>query len=209
MTILCIGDSLTEGDYGSEPEGTKNVHSENYPFYLKKYLQCDVINMGKCGASAKSYYHTMFQKINFETIHPDKVLIMLGTNGGLSDTIEIDCLGGQYQNFADTNTGCYCKIIEETIENTGHNAEIILMTPPHAGIKRMHNRLNAINSNAIVHKVAQRYGLMVLDMLNDSGFTDENQDIMQPIDNLHFGREGYEKMAEFIAKSITSDFVSN
>ncbi len=28
QTLLCIGDSLTEGDYGSEPEGTASVKQE-------------------------------------------------------------------------------------------------------------------------------------------------------------------------------------
>ena len=43
-TILCIGDSLTEGDYGSEPEGTANVHPEGYPYFLEKYLGVTAIN---------------------------------------------------------------------------------------------------------------------------------------------------------------------
>ena len=45
-TILCIGDSLTEGDYGSEPEGTANVHPEGYPYFLEKYLGVTAINAG-------------------------------------------------------------------------------------------------------------------------------------------------------------------
>ena len=37
MKIACIGDSLTEGDYGvSGKVGIANVHKENYPSFLAK-----------------------------------------------------------------------------------------------------------------------------------------------------------------------------
>ncbi len=34
MRICCLGDSLTEGDYGVfGKRGIANVHAENYPFF--------------------------------------------------------------------------------------------------------------------------------------------------------------------------------
>lgn len=46
--ICCIGDSLTEGDYGiSGCTGIPNVKTENYPYFLEKEVNCTVINYGR------------------------------------------------------------------------------------------------------------------------------------------------------------------
>lgn len=39
MKIICFGDNLTEGDYGTDKHGVSNVQSENYPFFLSQKLQ--------------------------------------------------------------------------------------------------------------------------------------------------------------------------
>ena len=85
-TILCIGDSLTEGDYGSEPEGTANVHPEGYPYFLEKYLGVTAINAGKCGFTSLDYWKYTLKTLDLSTA--DAAVIMLGTNGGITDTIE-------------------------------------------------------------------------------------------------------------------------
>ena len=66
-TILCIGDSLTEGDYGSEPEGTANVHPEGYPYFLEKYLGVTAINAGKCGFTSLDYWKYPLKTLDLST----------------------------------------------------------------------------------------------------------------------------------------------
>lgn len=36
MKIVCLGDSLTEGDYGTDTAGIGDVRAENYPYFLAK-----------------------------------------------------------------------------------------------------------------------------------------------------------------------------
>ena len=48
--IICIGDSLTEGDYGIKGKsGIVNVQPKGYPYFLEKMLDCEARNYGKCG----------------------------------------------------------------------------------------------------------------------------------------------------------------
>ena len=48
--ICCLGDSLTEGDYGIfGKSGIANVQPENYPYFLSKITGWEVRNFGKCG----------------------------------------------------------------------------------------------------------------------------------------------------------------
>ena len=205
QTILCIGDSLTEGDYGSDTVGTKNVKAENYPFFLSKFLGCTVINKGKCGITATGYWNELSKTIDYSEV--TTIIIMLGTNAVLTDTLETDTNitdNQTYEDYADTQTGNYCKIIEYALEQTQGKAQIVLCTPPHVGTKRQSNRNNAYNSNEVIKKIGMKYHVPVFDVLYEGGFSDYNQDIMQPIDNLHFGLLGYKKLATFIGSKLKS-----
>lgn len=205
--ILCIGDSLTQGDYGSDPAGTMNVKNENYPYFLSKFLNCNVDNKGVCGITALNYWNNKVKTIDFENNLYDIIIIMLGTNAALTDTIEEDTNitnEQNYEDYADTQTGRYCSIIEYIAQKTNSKAQIILCTPPHVGIKRQGNRNNAINSNEIIKKIGKKYAVPVIDLLNELGINDINQDIFQPIDNLHFNEKGYQKMGSLIGSKIKS-----
>lgn len=207
-SVLCIGDSLTEGDYGSDPEGTKNVQSENYPYFLSEYLGCEVDNQGVCGITALRYWNERLKNIDF-TKNYDVVLIMLGTNSALTDTIDTDTNITEeqtYEDYANTQTGRYCSIIEYVMEKTNNKSQIILCTAPHVGTKRPNNRNNAINSNEPIKKIGKKYALPVIDMLYEAGFNDYNEDVFQSIDTLHFNKKGYQKMATFIGSKIKSLF---
>lgn len=202
MKILCIGDSLTEGDYGSEPEGTANVHTENYPYFLAQDLGCEVINAGKCGYDASAYWNTMVKTISFAGV--DIILIMLGTNGGLEE-IKEDTAYTECAQYRRTNTKDYCKIITYCRQQTAGRAKIFLCTPPHVGKTRPKNRENVKKAYPVIFKVAEQYGLTVIDTAKESGLTAANEQEMQPIDGLHFGREGYRTLARFIAGKIIAE----
>ena len=56
MIICCLGDSLTEGDYGIKGKTCiANVHEKNYPYFLAKLVNAEVRNFGKCGFTSSLY----------------------------------------------------------------------------------------------------------------------------------------------------------
>ena len=189
MNILCIGDSLTEGDYGSEPEGTANVHEENYPYFLSKLTSAHVVNAGKCGYTATAYAKHQLKKLDF-SIYYDYVIIMLGTNyAGDRD----------YEN--------YCRIIDfvqdKNRNEEQHSGTIILCTCPYADpIRRSRYASNVEKANQTVRSIADKYHLPVFDVNRESGINADTSSFYQPIDGLHFGREGYLKLAEYLAKQL-------
>lgn len=154
-TILCIGDSLTEGDYGSEPEGTANVHPEGYPYFLEKYLGVTAINAGKCGFTSLDYWKYTLKTLDLSTA--DAAVIMLGTNGGITDTIEEDTAASSYENYADTGTGRYCSIIEYLMAQKP-DMPIFLCTCPYVDPSRRLRHANCVaDANAVIPKIAARY----------------------------------------------------
>ena len=53
--IVCIGDSLTEGDYGVKGKrGIANVQPKGYPYFLEQIMDCEARNFGKCGYTAEN-----------------------------------------------------------------------------------------------------------------------------------------------------------
>ncbi len=203
--IVCIGDSLTEGDYGSNPAGTMNVHAENYPYFLAELTGANVKNAGRCGYSAELYYNNQLSKVALSE-ETDIVLIMLGTNNGLTDTIDADTSASHYSSYAKTQTGYYARIVETCMERTNGRAQIILMTPP---VTTQRNRSSLETTVSVIKKFGEKYGLPVIDNYYACGITYENIGSYMPIDELHCGYTGYKLLANYIASraaDIYKDF---
>ena len=198
--IVCIGDSLTEGDYSSNPAGTMNVHAENYPYFLAEITGANVKNAGRCGYSAELYYNNQLSKVALSE-ETDIVLIMLGTNNGLTDTIDADTSASHYSSYAKTQTGYYARIVETCMERTNGRAQIILMTPP---VTTQRNRSSLETTVSVIKKFGEKYGLPVIDNYYACGITYENIGSYMPIDELHCGYTGYKLLANYIA-SRTAD----
>ena len=206
ISILCIGDSLTEGDYGSEPAGTKNVHLQNYPYYLQKYLKCNVHNFGKCGYTPITYWNNQISNIDFEILSPDVAVIMLGTNGSMTDSLDTDVEPYQnYNDYANTGVGDYCKIIEYIYEQTNGLCQIVLCTCPYVDPSKRINYANSVTiSNNVIRKIAKKYHLPLIDVNEELGISKVNSNTFQPIDGLHMNQYGYSRLGTFIGSKLKS-----
>ncbi len=193
MIIACLGDSLTEGDYGVfGKSGIANVQKENYPYFLSKILGCEVRNFGKCGYRADSYlrYYRSGQ-VNLSGV--DCVLVMLGTNGGHSLTQETDA------NLA------YRELIK-LIEHDAPSAAIVLLTPPHVTENPAYSNCGYADGVAaavkFVRAFAKERGIPLIDTARCPDFTAATEAVMQPNDGLHFSKIGYQTLAAFVAKGL-------
>ena len=197
MKIICIGDSLTEGDYGVfGKSGIANVREKNYPYFLQKLTKAEVINLGKCGLNSSSYLE-YFKNNAVDVSGADYIIIMLGTNGGLDPRIDTQA------NYDYDELVNLCKSGERA-------AQIVLCTPPHATVNpNMSNcgyRAQVENAVAFVRKYAKANNFALIDLANCEDFTDETENIMQPNDGLHFSEIGYRKMAEYIYNELCKMF---
>lgn len=197
--IICMGDSLTRGESG----GSQSVQlATNYPFYFEKLTQADVTNQSQGGITAQGFWNTFASTYDYAPF--DCAVIFLGTNGGLTDTVETDCDVDYTQN-ADTNTGCYGKIIGR-IKATAPNCKIFCVAGVNDYIRR------ATTMNPAVRALAEFYNVGLIDVENcimsDSGGggTAERY-LYRPIDGIHYNRLGYMTLANMIYDSM-SDFMS-
>ena len=193
MKIFCLGDSLTEGDYGVlGKRGIKNVQKENYPYFLEQMTGHEVVNLGKCGATGTSYLH-FFLNHAHSVAGGDLILVMLGTNGGFSADADTDC-NRDYLTLLDI------------LKEQAPGARLVLLTPPYCTSDKAYSNAgfigNALEGGRFVKKVARERGLDCIDMLTCPDFGEGKESRMQPNDGLHFTKDGYFALASFVAKKL-------
>lgn len=191
--IVCIGDSLTEGDYGVKGKrGIANVQEKGYPYFLEQITGWEARNFGKCGYTSVSYLK-YYKEGNVKLCGADAIVVMLGTNGALDPDVET-------QGNSD-----YEELIS-LLHHDAPNAKIFLCTPPHVTSNPEYSNCGYADrvEKAVkwVRAYAEREGIALIDTANAPAFTAETEHIMQPNDGLHFGEEGYKALAEFIAEHL-------
>ena len=193
MRIACLGDSLTEGDYGVYGKcGIANVQKEGYPYFLQQITGAEVLNFGKCGYTSTSYLEH-YKAGNVDVKGSDRIIIMLGTNGGLDPD-------GETQGNED-----YRELLDLCMKDAPM-AKIYICTPPHvtddpakSGYGCAQKVRDAVG---FVKKLGEERSLQIIDTAACAELTDETEDIMQPNDGVHFGKEGYRTLAGYIAEHL-------
>ena len=142
-------------------------------------LCCEVENGGYSGYSASTWYTKKIANYDFSNY--DTFIIWLGTNNGLTDTLDEDVNAfDDFNDFAETETGFYCKIVE-SIKAQNPSCLIVLTT-----VFASKDDVRATNS--VIKKIAEKYGLMFVD--NSDLSAGSHPELHGNINNPHFGKSG-------------------
>ena len=194
LSALLIGDSITRGAYYSPDKNGQSV-AENYPYYLGKMTGWSTTNAGVSGITTSGWFDNESTKYNYSTF--DTVVINLGTNGGLTNTLVADTSYASYSQYADTNTGSYCKIIEK-IKEENPNMFIFL-----TNVTSTSGDLEITNN--VIKQIANKYNLPVIDLMHFKG-----DPVIHPFgNNVHYGKVGNIELAKTVLDGITGDIEKN
>ena len=193
MKIACLGDSLTEGDYGIYGKsGIANVNDRNYPYYLSKLLGADVKNYGKSGYKASDFLN-YYKGGNVDVTDADAVIVMLGTNGGMDD----ETLTHEDKDFDE---------LIKLVKSDAPNAELFICTPPHVTVNEEMSNCGyaeqVYKAVKFVRKYAAENNIHCIELAKCELFTAENEPVMQPNDGLHYTEVGYGVIAVAIKDAI-------
>lgn len=193
MIICCIGDSLTEGDYGLKgTRGVANVHEKNYPYFLAELTGAEVRNFGRCGWQA-THMLDWYKDGGIDLSGADHIIIMLGTNGGHSAT------GDSEGNRA------YRELVDR-IREEQPQAKVWLVTPPNATKDPSYSNCGyapqVAEAVGFVRQLSKETGLPLIDLASSPRITPETESVLQPNDGLHFTETGYRTVAEEIFNAI-------
>lgn len=195
--ICCIGDSLTEGEYGSDSETQESIGiHEGYPYFLSRMLYCQTENLGYGGQTAKTWWELKESKFTPEQLdfnRYDSFIIFLGTNGGVE---------GNPDPTEDSQMGYYCKIIDKC-RTEAPGKPIFLVGFPWSVTRTSQKVLD-------LQRLATAENLPILDLRLSKILTYENRLVNQPFDKaLHYGRLGYLRFASEISRCIREEIEKN
>ena len=188
---IFIGDSLTYGQtYTATNSSYRNFY--NYPYYLKKLLQIDeIVEIARSGATAESWWNSYSDQINQNNC---TYFIWLGTNDVYTDTVDTDCAGDDYTQFAQTATGYLGRIVGKVASMT--NAKIVLLNNfTTVGTKSINNK--------VINDLATKYSGIVIDTdtanVGDSGYHTAYNGYYNGV---HFNNQGHNYIANLVANQL-------
>ncbi|MFI3887561.1 SGNH/GDSL hydrolase family protein [Streptococcus parauberis] len=150
---IMIGDSLTSGAYDDSVFNGNSIN-QNMPFYYGKLTTNEVKNAGVSGIYPSKWLSDQYPKYNF--VDYDSAYIWLGTNLGLTDTMDADVnTKATYNDYATTETGSYCKLIEMIKEQ---NPDISLH------MSRVFAGPDVATTNKVIDQIATKYGIHLIDL---------------------------------------------
>ena len=194
-SVLCIGDSMTAGFR----KNLGDLPNYSYPKFMSRMSGWEVENSGNGGQTPRGWWTNKFGLYTY--IDYDVAIIYLGQNEGLTDTLETDVDPySDYHDYADTNTGCYCKIIEGMLEENS-NLKIFLLSGTAASDWSTGN-------GVVINKIAQKYSLPVFN-IKTNPWIDLSLDVYHPDissgtarDIIHYGTIGYLSLGRVIYNYI-------
>lgn len=200
---IAIGDSLTHGVVDGTTGASKNT-DKNYPYFLSKMLGCTIEKDGHPGIDASGYYNKYGSTKDYSEY--DFAIVFLGTNYGLTDTLDNDTNNAPY---ADTDTGCYCKLIEK-IKTDNPNCKIILcQTYTTVGNKNIKPVSPKKVTNKVISQIAEKYNLISLDLDIEPLNLTFVDGVIHQFDKTHLGVGGYLFLASEIAKKLSQQIIEN
>lgn len=186
--IICCGDSLT---YGLVYTSASNYRQARVPYNeaLQKITGVPSVRYATAGYTSKDWWLANNSHLNEDGLY----IIFLGTNGGLTDTINTDCAGDDPNNYADTQTGYYGRILR-TLEINKKTA--VLIKPPAANAE----------TQGTIQKFADRFGCAAISLPpelenNYYHYAPHNVNYSNAI---HYNDLGYVRLANAILNAVNN-----
>jgi len=193
--VTCCGDSLTASvvythDNG---DGTHQVRSayKKYPWILGQKIGAEAESVATGGYTATDWWGAYASRIVQKENH--LIIIYLGTNGGLTDTLATDAPGTDYTQYANTNTGNYCKMVAKSLEV---GARVLLIKIHHGGGG------DTFTTNDVIDQIAEKFNVAVVNVpeLQERkyhAFPDNTG-----VNDLHYNDLGYAAFAEALIRNV-------
>ena len=192
--MLFIGDSLTASQVwtSADPSGVRTAH-KTYPQIMAYICNCSQTTLAGSGYTAKMWWDNFKNRIPI--LNNALAVVYLGTNSGLTDTLEEDAPESDpIEDWADTNTGDYAKIIS-TLKTKGYK---ILCVKPFEGGGDL------ATTKKVIEKISDRFGCCRV----DAPFSLERKYYLYPdmsgANGAHYNDLGYSWFAGALINAVAS-----
>ncbi|EMI9087683.1 esterase [Bacillus cereus] len=182
-TLVCFGDSITADEtfFNGTPRLTPRLQ-EMFPNWK-------VVNAGVPGDNTFDALHRNEEDVL--SYKPDFVTVFLGTNDAVS--------------FSQVTLQVYKENLEKIVKQISSD-KVLLISPAPVDEERQHSRTNEVLGQYadVVEEVAKETGSYFLNLYAEMIQEPQYKRLVEDDekDGLHFGRQGYEYLAELIGKKL-------
>ena len=195
--IICVGDSLTESQvWTSDDASDVRQAYKTYPAVLATITGAETTMYAKSGDDSIAAWNR--HKDNFVSKLNALAIVYLGTNHGLTDTLSTDAPTTEpdYNNWADTNTGCYAKIVAK-LQSLGYK---VLLVRPYA----VSSPGDLATTQDVVNQVATRFNCSVVGPIQNTSMEFHYYPDRSGYNGPHFNDLGYSWFAHKLVDMVAS-----
>lgn len=190
--IVCVGDSLTYSQVMTQATSANSRQAKRpYPEVLANLCGNDYTILASPGYNSTQWWNTFADQIVAK--ENPIAIIYLGTNNGLSDTLDTDVVGDNPDNWADNYTGNYCRIVNK-FKGLGYRILLLKIWYTNAGGVR-----DLPHTNSAIGHIGERFGCAVMDVPRTIDLQYKYWPNLQGSDFVHYNDLGY---AWFASKLI-------
>lgn len=191
--LVCVGDSLTFSQVYTSSSASRQAYRP-YPQILSKLCGNEYEILAVGGATAKSCWDSFGAQVVAK--ENPLAIIYLGTNAGISDTLDTDVVGDNPNGWADNNVGCYCRFVQK-FKNLGYKVLLLkIWTTSGTGGSDL------ANTNSAIDHIASRFGCAVMDVPVTSDAQYHYWPDLSGSNSVHYNDLGYAWFASQLAEKI-------
>ena len=188
--VTCCGDSLTASAVYTSSSSARPA-KKRYPDILAYKIGATAEILAVSGASASQWWDADGESIASKD--NQLIIIYLGTNGGLTDTLATDAPGDDYTQYANTNTGCYCKGVAKALSVGAR----VLLIKIHKGAGG-----NVYTTNDVIGQIAEKFKVAVVDVPFLSEYKYRAYPDDSGSDSTHYNDLGYAAFADSLLRNV-------
>ena len=181
-SLVCVGDSLTFSQVYTSASASRQAYRP-YPQILSKLCGNEYEILAAGGATAKSCWNSFGTQV-VAKVNP-LAIIYLGTNEGISDTLDTDVVGDNPNSWTDNNIGCYCRFVQK-FKSLGYKVLLLkIWTTSGTGSSDLSN------TNSAIDHIASRFGCAVMNVPVTSDLLYHYWPDLSGSNSVHYNDLGY------------------
>lgn len=191
--LVCVGDSLTYSQVYTSQNGSRQARV-TYPEALARLCGNEQTTLARAGASASSCWAEFGGQVVAK--ENGLAIIYLGTNLGITDTLDADVVGTEPDNWADNNIGDYCRFVNK-FQTLGYKV-LLLNIWATSGT----GNANLLNTQNAIRHIAERFNCAVMDVPVTHENTYHYYPDLTGTNGVHYNDLGYSWFAsQLVAKT--------
>ena len=192
--FVCIGDSLTwcqvyTGSGISDQRQAKKLWGDILAYNCNATAQ----TIASPGDTAAMSWPRVDAALEAKT--NALAIVYLGTNQGLTDTLDEDApVGTPYTDWANTNTGCYAKIVAKA-QSLGYKVMLLKNSDGSVG--------TVATTQMVIGKIGARFGCCVVEPFRTTEAKYHYWPNLQGLNQLHYNDLGYAWFASVLPYHVS------